>query len=132
MNATTKLCKEGLLKLVALMDKLPVEADINRASSEWNGTADVLLRKGLDEVAAAYALEIKERRFEETHTIQRTTVLDEITLVQIVPDSEASHEKNKKIPHDCERSHTGYVLREHNKDMFILAQRNGFGKGVQG
>ncbi len=93
MNATTKLCKEGLLRLVALMDKLPAEVDINRASSEWNGAADVLLRKGLDEVAAAYALEIKEQRFEETHTIQRTTVLDGITLVQIVPDSEAPHEK---------------------------------------
>lgn len=37
--------------------------------------------------------------------------------------------RNKKIPHDCERSHTGYVLREHNKDMLILTQRNRFDKG---
>lgn len=87
MNATTKLCKEGLLKLEALMDKLPAAAEINRASSEWNGAADVLLSKGLDEVATAYALEIKERRFEyeDSCNIQRTAVLDGITLVQIVP-----------------------------------------------
>lgn len=38
--------------------------------------------------------------------------------------------RNKKIPHGCERSHTGYVLREHNKDMLIIAQCAGFGKGV--
>ena len=38
--------------------------------------------------------------------------------------------RNKKIPHDCKRSHTGYVLREHNKDMLILTQRNRFDKGV--
>ena len=38
--------------------------------------------------------------------------------------------RNKKIPHDCERSHTGYVLREHNKDMLMITQQNGFGKGV--
>ncbi len=87
MNATTKLCKEGLLKLAALLDKLPAEADINRASVEWNGTADVLLSKGLDEVAAAYGLEIRERRFEyeDSCNIQRTAVLGGITLVQIVP-----------------------------------------------
>lgn len=85
MNATTKLCKEGLLRLAALMDKLPVEADVNRASSEWNGAADVLLNRGLDEVAAAYSLEIKERRFEyeDSCNIQRLVVLDGITLVQI-------------------------------------------------
>ena len=87
MKATTKLCKEGLLKLAALLDKLPAEADINRASVEWNGTADVLLSKGLDEVVAAYGLEIRERRFEyeDSCNIQRTAVLDGITLVQIVP-----------------------------------------------
>lgn len=87
MNATTKLCKEGLLKLVDLLDRLPVEADVNRASSEWNGSADILLSKGLDEVAAAYALEIKERRFEyeDSCSIQRMAVLDGIALVQIVP-----------------------------------------------
>ena len=87
MNATTKLCKGGLLKLAALLDKLPAEADINRASVEWNGAADVLLSKGLDEVAAAYGLEIRERRFEyeDSCNIQRTAVLDGITLVQIVP-----------------------------------------------
>lgn len=38
--------------------------------------------------------------------------------------------KNKKIPHDCKCSHTGYVLREHNKDMLIIAQCAGFDKGV--
>lgn len=38
--------------------------------------------------------------------------------------------RNKKIPYDCERSHTGYVLREHNKDMLMITQQNGFGKGV--
>ncbi len=87
MNATTKLCKEGLLKLAALLDKLPAEADINRASVEWNGAADVLLSRGLDEVAAAYGLEIRERRFEyeDSCNIQRTAVLNGITLVQIVP-----------------------------------------------
>ncbi len=37
--------------------------------------------------------------------------------------------QNKKIPHDCERSHTGVVLREHNKDMVIVAQHKGFDKG---
>lgn len=88
MNATTRLCKEGLLNLAALLDKLPVEADINRASSEWNGAADVLLSRGLDEVAAVYGLEIKEWRFEyeDFCNIQRTAVLDGITLVQIVSE----------------------------------------------
>lgn len=88
MNATTRLCKEGLLNLAALLDKLPVEADINRASSEWNGAADVLLNRGLDEVAATYGLEIKERRFEyeDSCSIHRTAVLDGITLVQIVSE----------------------------------------------
>lgn len=38
--------------------------------------------------------------------------------------------KDKKIPHDCEGSHTGSVLKEYNKDIFILAQENEFGKGV--
>jgi len=38
--------------------------------------------------------------------------------------------RNKKIPHDCERSHTGPVLKEHNKDMVIVAQQKGFDKGV--
>lgn len=37
---------------------------------------------------------------------------------------------NKKVPHDCERSHTGVVLREHNKDMVIIAQQKRFDKGV--
>lgn len=37
--------------------------------------------------------------------------------------------RNKKIPHDCERSHTGYVLREHNKDMLMIAQCTEFDKG---
>ena len=40
--------------------------------------------------------------------------------------------REKKIPHDCEGSHTGSVLREYNKDIFILAQENEFGKGVRG
>lgn len=88
MNATTRLCKEGLLKLMALLDKLPAEADINCVSSEWNGAAEVLLRRGLDEVAVAYGLEIKERRFEyeDSCNIQRTAVIDGVTLVQIVPE----------------------------------------------
>ncbi len=37
--------------------------------------------------------------------------------------------RNKKIPHGCERSHTGYVLREHNKDMLMITHCAGFGKG---
>ena len=87
MTATTKLCKEGLIKLAALLDKLPAAAEINRASSEWNGAAEVLLSRGLDEVAAAYNLEISERRFEyeDSSNIQRMAVLDGIALVQIVP-----------------------------------------------
>lgn len=85
MTATTKLCKEGLMKLAALLDKLPAAAEINRASSEWNGGADVLLSRGLEEVAAAYSLEIKERRLEDINTIPLTAVLDGITLVQFVP-----------------------------------------------
>ena len=90
MTATTKLCKEGLIKLAALLDKLPAAAEINRASSEWNGAAEVLLSRGLDEVAAAYGLEVKERRFEyeDSCNTQRTAVLDGILLVQIVSDSE--------------------------------------------
>ena len=90
MTATTKLCKEGLLKLAELLDKLPAEAEINRASAEWNGAADVLLSRGLDVVAAVYGLEIKERRFEyeDSCNLQRTAVLDGILLVQIVSDSE--------------------------------------------
>lgn len=88
MNATTRLCREGLLKLMALLDKLPAEADINRVSSEWNGAAEVLLSRGLDEVAAAFGLEIKEQRFEyeDSCNIQRTAVIDGVTLVQIVPE----------------------------------------------
>ena len=87
MTATTKLCKEGLIKLAALLDKLPAAAEINRASSEWNGAAEVLLSRGLDEVAAAYGLEVKERRFEyeDSCNIQRTAVLDGIILVEIIP-----------------------------------------------
>lgn len=38
--------------------------------------------------------------------------------------------RNKKIPHDCERSHAGPVLKEYNKDMFMITQQNGFDKGV--
>lgn len=87
MTATMKLCKEGLLKLAELLDKLPAEAEINRATSERYGGGDVLLTKGLDEVAAAYGLKIKERRFEyeASSNVQRTAVLDGITLVEIVP-----------------------------------------------
>ena len=93
MNVTTKLCKEGLLKLAALLDKLPADAEINRADSEWNGAAEVLLSKGLDEVAAACNLEIKERRFEAAQIIQRTAVLDGILLVQIVSVPEGADEE---------------------------------------
>lgn len=39
--------------------------------------------------------------------------------------------RNKKIPHDCERSHTGVVLGEHNKDTVIIAQHKGFDKGAE-
>lgn len=39
---------------------------------------------------------------------------------------------NIKIPHDCERSHTGNVLKGHNKDMIIVAQKKGFDKGAAG
>lgn len=39
--------------------------------------------------------------------------------------------RNKKVPHDCAYSHTGRVLREHNKNVFILTQQNGFDKGVK-
>ena len=90
MTATTKLCKEGLMKLAELLGKLPAEAEINRASSEWNGAAEVLLSRGLDVVVAAYGLEIKERRFEyeDSSNIQRTAVLNGITLVEIVPAPE--------------------------------------------
>lgn len=38
--------------------------------------------------------------------------------------------RNKKVPHDCAYSHTGPVLREHNKDMLMITQQNGFDKGV--
>ena len=40
--------------------------------------------------------------------------------------------QNKKIPHDCERSHARPVLKEYNKDMLMITQQNGFGKGVCG
>ena len=95
MDVTAKLCKEGLLKLAALLDKLPADAEIGRADAEWNGAAEVLLRKGLDEVAAAYNLEIKERRFEyeDSCNIQRTAVLDGILLVQIVSVPEGANEE---------------------------------------
>ena len=55
----------------------------------------MLLRKGLDEVAAAYNLEIKERRleYEDSCYIQRTAVLDGILLVQIVSVPEGANEE---------------------------------------
>lgn len=37
--------------------------------------------------------------------------------------------RDKKIPHDCERSHTGHVLKEHNENAIIIAQQKGFYKG---
>lgn len=39
----------------------------------------------------------------------------------------------KKIPHDCERSHTGRLVKDkHNKDILIVALRDKFDKGVWG
>ncbi len=45
-------------------------------------------------------------------------------------DELREEERNKKIPHDCERSHTGRVLGEHIEDATIVAQQTGFDKGV--
>ncbi len=41
-------------------------------------------------------------------------------------------DRNKKVPHGCERSHTGRVPKEHNKDMIIVTRHKGFDKGVAG
>jgi len=38
--------------------------------------------------------------------------------------------QNIKIPHGCGHSHTGVVLRKHNKNMIIIAQQAEFDKGV--
>ncbi len=44
---------------------------------------------------------------------------------------EALMVQNKKIPHGCGHSHTGRMLKEHNKDMIIVAQQTGFDKGAE-
>ena len=90
MTTRTRQRKEELLRLVDLIERLPVEVDINTARSSLYGGPELLLRSGLDSVAAAYGLEIKERRFEyeDSCNLQRTAVLDGILLVQIVSDSE--------------------------------------------
>ena len=86
MNVKTKQRKEELLRLVDLIERLPVEVEINTARSSSHGGPELLLTSGLDSVAAVYALEIKERRYE--HCTQRMAILDGIMLVQIVLDSE--------------------------------------------
>ena len=86
MNVKTKQRKEELLRLVDLIDRLPVEVEINTARSGSHGGPE--LTSGLDSVAAVYALEIQDRRYEDEHCTQRTAVLDGIMLVQIVLDSE--------------------------------------------
>ena len=53
----------------------------------------------------------------------------DLTMAEVI---EFGLYEEKKIPHDCEGSHTGSVLREYNKDIFILAQENEFDKGVRG
>ena len=83
MNVKTKQ-----RKLVDLIDRLPVEVEINTARSGSHGGPELLLTSGLDSVAAVYALEIQDRRYEDEHCTQRTAVLDVIMLVQIVLDSE--------------------------------------------
>lgn len=83
MNVKTKQ-----RKLVDLIDRLPVEVEINTARSGSHGGPELLLTSGLDSVAAVYALEIQDRRYEDEHCTQRTAVLDGIMLVQIVLDSE--------------------------------------------
>lgn len=88
MNAKTRQRKEELLRLVDLIERLPVEVEINTASSSSHGGPELLLTSGLDLVADVYALEIQERRYEDGHCTQRTAVLDGIMLVQIVLDSE--------------------------------------------
>lgn len=90
MNVRTRQRKEELLRLVDLIERLTVEVEINTASSSSHDTPELLLTSGLDSVAAAYGLEIKERRFEyeDSCNTQRTAVLDGILLVQIVSDSE--------------------------------------------
>lgn len=88
MNIRTRQRKEELLRLADLIERLPVEVEINTVSSSSHGGPELLLISGLDSVAAVYALEIKERRYEEGHCTQRMAVLDGIILVQIVSDSE--------------------------------------------
>ena len=88
MNVKTKQRKEELLRLVDLIERLPVEVESNTAMSSLYGGPELLLTSGLDSVAAVYALEIKERRYEDEHCTQRMAILDGIMLVQIVLDSE--------------------------------------------
>ncbi len=90
MTTRTRQRKEELLRLVDLIERLPVEVEINTASASSHDAPELLLTSGLDSVAAAYALEIQERRFEyeDSSNIQRTAVLDGITLVEIVPVQE--------------------------------------------
>lgn len=90
MNVRTRQRKEELLRLVDLIERLPVEVEINTASASSHDAPELLLISGLASVAAAYGLEIKERRFEyeDSCNTQRTAVLDGILLVQIVSDSE--------------------------------------------
>ena len=90
MTTRTRQRKEELLRLVDLIERLPAEVEINTARSSSHGDPELLLTSGLDSVAAAYALEIQERRFEyeDSSNIQRTAVLDGVTLVEIVPVQE--------------------------------------------
>ena len=90
MTTRTRQRKEELLRLVDLIERLPVEVEINTARSSSHGDPELLLTSGLDSVAAAYGLEVKERRFEyaDSCNTQRTAVLDRILLVQIISDSE--------------------------------------------
>lgn len=91
MTTRTRQRKEELLRLVDLIEHLPVEVEINTtARSSSHGDPELLLTSGLDSVAAVYALEIQERRFEyeDSSNIQRTAVLDGVTLVEIVPVQE--------------------------------------------
>ena len=88
MTTRTRQRKEELLRLVDLIERLPVEVEINTASASSHDAPELLLISGLDSVAAVYALEIKERRYEDEHCTQRMAILDGIMLVQIVLDSE--------------------------------------------
>lgn len=60
-------------------------------------------------------------------TLQVDRAWIELTMAEVI---QFGLYKEKKIPHGCGRSHTGPVLKEYNKDIFILAQENEFGKGV--